>query len=56
MESYAIAKTCLKEQVTFRSWKYISDSADENSATDWEENVHKGNSLFQAMIYRAGLN
>ena len=54
MESYAIAKTCLKEQVTFRSWKYISDSADENSATDWEENVHRGNSLFQEMLYRGG--
>jgi len=54
MEAYAIAKTCLKEQVTFRSWKYISDSADENSATDWEENVHRGNSLFQEMLYRGG--
>ena len=56
MEAYAIAKTCLKEEVTFRSWKYISDSADENSANDWEENVHKGNTLFQTMLYRAGFN
>ena len=52
MESYAIAKTCIKEGVQFRSFKYISDSADENSATDWEENVHRGNSLFQEMLYR----
>ena len=51
MESYAIAKTCLLEGVKFRSFKYISDSADENSATDWEENVHRGNSLFQEMLY-----
>ena len=56
MEAYAIAKTCLKEEVAFRSFKYISDSADENSANDWEENVHKGNKLFQTMLYRAGLN
>ena len=56
MEAYAIAKTCLKEKVAFRSWKYISDSADENSANDWEENVHKGNKLFQTILYRAGLN
>ena len=55
MEAYAIAKTCLKEEVTFRSWKYISDSADENSASDWEENVHKGNKLFQTVLYRGGL-
>ena len=46
----------LKEKVAFRSWKYISDSADENSANDWEENVHKGNKLFQTILYRAGLN
>ena len=55
MEAYAIAKTCHKEGVKFRSWKYISDAADENSANDWEENVHKGNSLFQKMLYRGGL-
>ena len=52
MESYAIAKTCIKEGVKFRSFKYISDSADENSAVDWEENVHRGNSLFQQILYR----
>ncbi len=51
MEAYAIAKTCLKEGVNFRSFKYISDSADENSASDWEENVHKGNSLFQERLH-----
>ena len=55
MEAYAIAKTCLKEEVAFRSWKYISDSVDENSASDWEENVHKGNKLFQTVLYRGGL-
>ena len=54
MEAYAIAKTCMKEEVKFRSFKYLSDSTDENSATDWEENVHKGNSLFQQMLYRGG--
>jgi adenosylhomocysteine nucleosidase len=50
MEAYAIAKTCLKEEVSFRSFKYISDSVDENSASDWEENVHKGNLLFQEKL------
>ncbi len=50
MESYAIAKTCYKEGVKFRSFKYISDDADENSADDWEENIHKGNELFQKLL------
>ena len=51
MEAYAIAKTCLKQEIDFRSFKYISDSADENSASDWEENIHKGNTLFQTLLH-----
>ena len=51
MEAYAIAKICLKERINFRSFKYISDSADENSASDWEENIHKGNTLFQQLLH-----
>ena len=50
MESYAIAKTCMKQGVKFRSFKYISDNADENSVSDWEQNVHKGNQLFQKLL------
>ena len=50
MESYAIAKTCIKEGIKFRSFKYISDDTDENSADDWEENIHKGNELFQKLL------
>jgi len=50
MESYAIAKTCMKQGIKFRSFKYISDNADENSANDWEENIHKGNELFQKLL------
>ncbi len=50
MESYAIAKTCIKEGIKFRIFKYISDDADENSASDWEENIHKGNELFQKLL------
>ena len=55
MEAYAIAKTCLKEKINFRCFKYISDSADENSANDWEENVHKGNLLFAELLHHGGL-
>ena len=54
MEAYAIAKICLKERINFRSFKYISDSADENSASDWEENIHKGNTLFQQQLLHDG--
>ena len=52
MESFAIAKTCLKEGVTFKCFKYISDSTDENSANDWELNVRKGNELFKNLLIK----
>ena len=50
MEAYAIAKTCMKEGINFRSFKYISDCADENSVRDWKKNVNKGNKLFQELL------
>ena len=56
MEAYAIAKTCFKEKINFKCFKYISDSADENSASDWEENVHKGNLLFAKLLHNKGFN
>ena len=56
MEAYAIAKTCLKEKINFKCFKYISDFADENSANDWEENVHKGNLLFAELLLHGGFS
>ena len=55
MEAYAIARVCKKYDVEFRCFKYISDKADENAASDWRENIKKGNKLFQEMLYRRGL-
>ena len=55
MEAYAIARVCKKYDVEFRCFKYISDNADENAASDWNENIRKGNQLFQTMLYREGL-
>ena len=51
MEAYAIAKVCKKYDVEFRCFKYISDKADENAASDWNENIRKGNQLFQELLY-----
>ena len=50
MESYAIAKTCMLHNIPFKSYKYISDNADEKSPTAWLENVSKGNKLFQEQL------
>ena len=42
MEAYALAKVCTYYGVPFISFKYISDGADCDANTDWEENVSKG--------------
>ena len=52
MEAYAIARVCKKYDVEFKCFKYISDNADENAASDWKENIKKGNKLFQQTLYR----
>ena len=54
MEAYAIARVCKKYDVDFKCFKYISDKADENAASDWRENIKKGNELFQTMLYNMG--
>ena len=57
MEAYAIARVCKKYDVDLnRCFKYISDKADENAASDWRENIRKGNKLFQEMLNRGELN
>lgn len=42
MEAYAIAKACARAGVEFRCYKYVSDGANEDSATDWIESVSNG--------------
>ena len=54
MEAYAIARVCKKYDIDFKCFKYISDKADENAASDWRENIKKGNELFQTMLYNMG--
>jgi adenosylhomocysteine nucleosidase len=42
MEGYAIAKVCRRFGVQFISLKYITDGADQNAHTDWQENLIHG--------------
>jgi adenosylhomocysteine nucleosidase len=50
MEAYAIAKACLRAGVKFRCFKYVSDSADSSSATEWQQNKHRGEELFLKIL------
>ena len=47
MEAYALAKLCLIEKIKFFCFKYISDEANENASSDWNENVSSGGEAFQ---------
>ena len=47
MEAYALAKLCLIEKIKFFCFKYISDEANENASSDWNENVSSGGKAFQ---------
>jgi len=42
MEAYAIAKICLKKDIEFCCYKYVSDSADETAYQDWEHMISSG--------------
>lgn len=50
MEAYALAKVCANMGKNFICYKYISDGADDNSDTDWQENVAKGEPLFYDVL------
>ena len=47
MEAYALAKLCIIEKIKFFCFKYISDEANENASSDWNENVSKGGEAFK---------
>lgn len=46
MELFAIAHTCHRYGVPWRAFKFITDDANEASASDWADNVHRGEVLF----------
>jgi len=50
MELFAIALVCHRMGISWRSFKYITDDADENSHKDWQESAHKGRSSFVETI------
>jgi len=46
MELFAIAAAAYEHQISWQSYKYITDDANENSASDWQAKVHHGQDLF----------
>ena len=52
MESYALAFVCSQYGVEFKCYKYVSDDADHNAASEWVENVHGGENQFIELLIK----
>ena len=50
MEAYALAKVCYHYDISFISFKYITDNADEHSPKDWKDNLGDGISEFKEKV------
>ena len=50
MEAYAIAKACQYHNVNFKCFKYISDSADENASSEWQQTVANGEPYYMEIL------
>jgi len=51
MELFALALTCHRANVKWRSFKYITDDTDENAGRDWLEKVHHGRDIFISRLH-----
>ncbi len=50
MESASVAKICIKENKTFMALRYVTDNANHEAHTSWEENVKKSSVLFNQIL------
>lgn len=50
MEAYALAKICKAEGIPFLCFKYISDGADGNAVSDWNEEVNKASNKLSEIV------
>ena len=50
MEAYALAKVCKSENIEFKSYKYITDTCDEESHTDWNSNILKAKEFYKSVM------
>jgi adenosylhomocysteine nucleosidase len=46
MELFGLALVCHRHGIGWRSYKYISDNADDQAGEDWADQLHRGRELF----------
>jgi adenosylhomocysteine nucleosidase len=56
MEAYGVAKACLLTGTYVEIWKYISDQADENAGTTWQQEVAAGENLYIQILKDLNVN
>tara|TARA_B100001029_G_C14913025_1_gene367627 strand:- start:210 stop:512 length:303 start_codon:yes stop_codon:yes gene_type:complete len=49
MEAYALAKVCVKYEIPFNSFKYISGGSDTDADIDLK-NINNGENLFKSIV------
>ena len=54
MEAYAVAKVCKKFKINFRCYKWVTDSADKESASKWQQAVNHGQRAFLEILSQHG--
>lgn len=52
MEAYALAKVCKAENLPFLCLKYISDVADDNAVSDWNEEVKLASNKLRKILFQ----
>lgn len=50
MEAFSVAKVCVSKNIKCEIWKFISDQADENAATSWQEQVAAGEKFYYEIL------
>ena len=50
MEAYALAKIAFSYNISFISFKYITDNLDSKGSSDWEKHVSKGAGMFKELL------
>jgi len=50
MEAYALAKIAFLYNISFISFKYITDNLNSKGSSDWEKHVSKGASMFKELL------
>ena len=50
MEAYALAKIAFSYNISFISFKYITDNLNSKGSSDWEKHVSKGANMFEKLL------